>query len=1589
MPHALSAQAETPVYWRYDAPGRIDLVEVEDVDRDGIDDIMLVADGINLVLVGPDGIPKWSTPYQAQDLIQFLLLVSIDNNPYGPFGILLGTEKHLILLDNDGNERWKRTLKDSLAQIARIKSTEGDEILVALKNGEFLRYSGSGELLWQIEFDDSPTTDASPQLVVADFNRDRREEIILAYFTDAGFSKLVMLDDLGDQLWERSSNGQIHSLAMVEFDSEDPLDIAVATSLDQVFLYSIEGDRRWPYRSPNKQITELVSAQLDNGPALLVGTSVGTIIAYDRLGRRYWTGQYHEATNRPIVGLSAAPQLSASDNPVALAILLGQGTESDEPADVILLDSDGRRLEPSFLAADTAGQSQLVDINRDGRSELLLAGFATLELLDPGIGARHYSEAWDYRVGAEPQAVLIDDIDMDGLQELLIGTNDGKLHALENDGTPMWVEELGGVISHLAVAENEGRLLPDIVVIHNNIEIGEDGLENVEGWIEVLKPDGRLVWNVSHDTTVSSILIEDINRSGRPELLVGTKDGQLLAYSLAGEEIWRSTVNAVVNKIILIEGMRAPELLIISGSDTIERLNNKGVDNVRIAEYLDEISDLQQITLEPKLVPILLVAVEDGTVRALTERGSQIWELGLDGLPTTTYPAGESLLVATDEQKLYNVDSEGFIVWELNNLGRISEVYWGDLNDDIRPDVAIGNRAGEIRLYGGDGNVMWEQLSLASEVSYISAVSQQTEAEAKLVAVTDNGVVQLFASQADRPPLLIKPRTEVDPGEYNITVSVIDVENDAVTVQLELYDTASDQWLAMGERNAANGNDTLFWPVKPSNDGTEVRYRFNYSDGFHSGQVEPPPGPAAAQPASVLRNTLMVTVFAIIATVGAGYYVIQSRSPSARIRRFFAKIRQHPESTLTNLDAAYAETRGSPDFLLGLANRARQENAGALASLADGLFLLDARPESAPAIINLALNEAKALEPSWNDLDYWQTVFRTVHSLITAPTVTELSLLRPQLQHLLDSTSGDQINLHGFRGLLPVITILRDSERVDLAEDRVIYLNEVLGLLIQLQHQLSIWPPQIERSLVSAIVNRWLGLVKAELEEIHGKAQLQVNLITKHLVPVESTIISLEISNVGRAPAENINLQLEPDPAYASSSKGQIIPLLPPGRSRRVQVSLSPLVEDRFRVLFSISYSDRLASNKKIAFADMVHLLPPIQEYQSLVNPYAPGMPLRQNSTVFFGREDLFDFVVHNSTSPIQPTVQILVGQRRTGKTSALLQLEHHLPEYLTPIYIDCQSLGVIPGMPALFFDMAWTIADKLSNKGHDVKVPELEEWQQSPAGRFEHEFIPQVLKNLPEGDRLLLIFDEFEAFEDLVNDGILPHTLFTFLRHLMQHSDGLSFIFAGTRRLEDMGSDYWSILFNIALYRQVGFLSRTAATNLILNPVAPGLVYDDLAIDKILKVTAGHPYFLQLVCYALVNRANARQSGYVTISDVNAALDDMMRLGEVHFSYIWKRSTDTERALLIATSRAIDFEEPFRPSDLVQFLVEYDIYINPTEVTVGLDRLVDREIFREIRAEGSVLYEVKLGLIGLWVAKSKSLSRLYKPSGKAPVRYR
>ena len=143
--------------------------------------------------------------------------------------------------------------------------------------------------------------------------------------------------------------------------------------------------------------------------------------------------------------------------------------------------------------------------------------------------------------------------------------------------------------------------------------------------------------------------------------------------------------------------------------------------------------------------------------------------------------------------------------------------------------------------------------------------------------------------------------------------------------------------------------------------------------------------------------------------------------------------------------------------------------------------------------------------------------------------------------------------------------------------------------------------------------------------------------------------------------------------------------------------------------------------------------------------------------------------------------------------------------------------------------------------------------------------------------------------------------------------------------------------------------------------------------------MTAGHPYFLQLVCYTLVKRANSKRRSYVTISNVNAALDEMLSLGEMHFAYLWQRSTRAEKALLTAVSHMMDQGISFHPADMVQYLEPYGITLSPAEVTAALKSLVERDILREITEGATALYELKIGLVGLWVAKHKSLSHLYR----------
>ncbi len=303
------------------------------------------------------------------------------------------------------------------------------------------------------------------------------------------------------------------------------------------------------------------------------------------------------------------------------------------------------------------------------------------------------------------------------------------------------------------------------------------------------------------------------------------------------------------------------------------------------------------------------------------------------------------------------------------------------------------------------------------------------------------------------------------------------------------------------------------------------------------------------------------------------------------------------------------------------------------------------------------------------------------------------------------------------------------------------------------------------------------------------------------------------------------------------------------------------------------------------------------------INPYIAGNPVT-GEEMFFGRENVFAFVRQALTGQHRDNVIVLYGQRRTGKTSALYQMRRHLDARYLCIFIDLHGLA-LNGIDGFLWDLANTIVRAL-RKEHQIDLPPLKrtEFMAEPRATFENEFLPQVWNAI--GDRhILLMLDEVIRLQEQIEAGKLDKSVFEYLRHLMQHSDRLNFLFALGSGLEEMEKEY-AFLFSVGLYRKISFLTRDAATALITQPVKDYYKLEPSTVDRIFSITSGHPYFTQLLCHSLFNQWLQHHRSPMRVDDVNPVLSEVVERGLAVLKQVWDDSTPGEKAVLAALAAAM-----------------------------------------------------------------------------------
>jgi len=549
-----------------------------------------------------------------------------------------------------------------------------------------------------------------------------------------------------------------------------------------------------------------------------------------------------------------------------------------------------------------------------------------------------------------------------------------------------------------------------------------------------------------------------------------------------------------------------------------------------------------------------------------------------------------------------------------------------------------------------------------------------------------------------------------------------------------------------------------------------------------------------------------------------------------------------------------------------------------------------------------------------------------------------------------------------------VVDTLSKSDRMGEPDEKVPYFITSIHLLEELHKEVenAIFTP--EEKLLLHIITNWRRLIDEEIKNLAGRAKIIPILKTKELIFKETVNILFELTNRSRAHAEDLHVELMPSSDYEIIDGFKDIGLLVKGRSILVDFILKPITQNVVKFTILISYEEPDGTPREFEYTDEGRFMTKQIEFKQILwNPYVAGKPLTPGEHhTFFGREDVFKFI---NSSLRGDNIILLVGERRTGKSSILKYLEEKLlSDHFIPVYFDLQQ--EINTYGKFFRNMSWEIIKALKKRGIIIEPLAVEQFEKDPIFTFEELFLETVKTNTDK--RILILLDEFEELENKVSHGKLDEGIFGEIRHLMQ-SNYLSFILAGTHKLDELTKNYWSTLFNIALYHEISFLDKESAERLIKEPVVGFIEYDDLAVERLMKVTACYPYLLQLFCFHLVNLHNEKKIVYIGLEDINEVVDKVVESGEAHFRYLYDNSSQNEKIVLSALSEILNFATRATISDIMNLLNEMRVFIEVDEMKNCLEMLEKKGI---IEVTGSIC-EFKIDLLRSWAKKKAPLSKI------------
>jgi len=308
-------------------------------------------------------------------------------------------------------------------------------------------------------------------------------------------------------------------------------------------------------------------------------------------------------------------------------------------------------------------------------------------------------------------------------------------------------------------------------------------------------------------------------------------------------------------------------------------------------------------------------------------------------------------------------------------------------------------------------------------------------------------------------------------------------------------------------------------------------------------------------------------------------------------------------------------------------------------------------------------------------------------------------------------------------------------------------------------------------------------------------------------------------------------------------------------------------------------------------------------QFEEIENPYAAyaESAIVQSKEMFYGRNELINNTARTiRDSHSQNKCLVIFGQKRSGKSSILHHLKLELEQDKNLLILDIGNIGSIldeNSSTPLLYQILWSIIKKLEYAIEDkleegysqisVDFPTDQSFYShpSPLVIFKDLFERFKRKISKTNDwmkvRVVLLIDEFSYIYSQIVSGKVSKDFMRNWKALLQENF-FSAVLVGQDVMPKFKQKFPNE-FGIIQDERVSYLKNEDAIKLIDEPIRIGgkqgrSRYVEKAIDRIVELTAGSPFYIQILCNRLVEYMNRKRAKLVTKSDVEQVKSELIQ---------------------------------------------------------------------------------------------------------------